>query len=115
MTKRLMGTVMATVFAIASASAIAEAPLSKAVQMTDAQLDQVTAAGAIVGHVIHNAGNDHPLVTRGDPSNPTFLKCVNCAELGGSLELGPAQGVHLIINRGHPLGKLKCFGGFPGC
>jgi hypothetical protein len=128
MTKRLIGTVMATVFAIASAWAVAEgtaqtAPVSKAVQMTDAELDEVTAAGALTANIILNAGNAD--VFKGDLVNTTHITCVNCSELGFvSPESGPAQGAHFVANRGlakhgYPDGRLRCFGGFtlgvPGC
>lgn len=117
MMKHLIGTVMAAVFAIASLSAIAEgtpqkaAPLSNAVQMTDAELDQVTAAGAFTVHFILNSGNagGDPRM-KGNPLTGGYITCVNCA--GSGLESGPAQGFHLITNRGHPTGKAQCFGGF---
>jgi ABC-type phosphate transport system substrate-binding protein len=116
MMKRLMGIALASVFALTSTWAVAEgtsqtaAPVSKAVQMTEAELDQITAAGAITQHVVFNAGNAN--VFKGDPTLIGSFTCVNCAELGGGLQSGPAGGAHNIINRGHPGGKVQCFGAF---
>jgi hypothetical protein len=108
--KRTMGMVLGGLIAFASPTALAER-----MAMSDAQLDEVTAAGAVVGHMVFNAGKEHELVLRGDPSNPTYLRCINCVEALPlvNADSAHAQGMHFISNRGHPVPMVKCFGGFP--
>ena len=81
-------------------------PVSRAVPMTDAELDQVTAAAAQHRHGIINPGG---VVIQGDPFSATdnFL-CVNC--LGSGPRPGPAGSVHFIVNRGHDLPVTRCLG-----
>lgn len=109
--KHRTGFFVAAVFAVLSAAALADGktPLNAA-RMSDAELDQVSAAGAQTGHVVLNSGNANVFRPHGDPAAPSVV-CVNCDLVGGGVE-GPAMGAHLIINRGHPLGKVRCFGGF---
>ena len=63
MTKRWIAVTLASAFAVASAGAIAESPssrlVSKAVQMSDAELDQVT-AGTATSVIIINNPSGHP-------------------------------------------------------
>jgi hypothetical protein len=110
--------VVATAFAMASSSAVAgdvretnnKTLASKAVQMTDEQLDEITAAGAtFTGVIVFNAGNAfvEPKVGK------NHMTCVNClAPLTG------AEGTFVIlgvINGGHPMSDpmLKCLGRCP--
>lgn len=108
--KRLL-MVLAAVFATASASALAgdlmeskTATLaSKAVQMTDEQLDDITAAErAFVAIVINNPGNAMDL-RRGDHK----VMCINCG-------LSPISEL-VVINKGHPMSDplIKCLGRCP--
>ena len=108
-------TLVAAALAACSTLVVAEnTSVSRAVRMSDAELDQITAAAASNLHLIVNSGNAVQDKVRGDPLTPTHLLCVNCPASGGPLE-GPAMGAHFIINRGHPEGRLRCFGGLTLC
>jgi hypothetical protein len=108
----------AAVFAL-STSALAESTLpSKAVQLNDAQLDEVTAAGAFSAVLLANPGKSN--VLNGDLASMSgHLTCVNCEMLVGLLvglpTEGRATGAVVVINRGHPQGLIRCIGsGFGG-
>ena len=99
---------MLIVLSAFSTLAMSENVKPTAVRMTDAELDQVTAAAAQTLHLILNSGN--AVRTNNDPSN---FFCLNCEAVGGPIE-GAAMGASLIFNRGHPQGRLRCFGGIVG-
>src|SRR5688572_3874859 len=113
--KRLL-MVLAAVFATASTSALAgdlveskTATLaSKAVQMTDEQLDEITAAGAVHGIAVSNPGNAMPDFRL----NEKGVMCINC----DMLPSGEGTFVQMfVVNKGHPLGNhiIKCLGRCP--
>jgi len=98
---------LAAVFAMAATSVLAQnsatdktdAANSKAVVLSDAELDNITAGSATVGVAIFNAGNASvfQLGTNG-------IKCINCDELSG---LGVTKLI-VVRNPAHP---LMCVGG----
>lgn len=107
--------VLAAVFATASTSALAGDSIeskaatlaSKAVQMTDEQLDDITAAGAVHGIAVSNPGNamHFRLTEKG-------VMCINC----DMLPSGEGTFVQMfVVNKGHPLGDhiSKCLGRCP--
>ena len=114
MRKRLVAAALAACSTLVVAENI---PVSSAVPMSDAELDQVTAAAAAQHqHLIINSGNAVQDRLRGDPLTPTFRLCVNCPAGGGGAIEGRARGMHVIFNGGHPTTPiLHCFGGFTGC
>ena len=112
--KRLL-MVLAAVFATASTSALAGDSIeskattlaSKAVPMTDEQLDGITAAGAVHGIAVSNPGNamHFRLTEKG-------VMCINC----DMLPSGEGTFVQMfVVNKGHPLGDhiSKCLGRCP--
>jgi len=108
--KRLLGMVLGGVLAIAPLSAFADGALRQSVVMTDAELDQVTAAGSDVIHM-----HAHFIFNPGNATVVNRSACINCPDLAGLPFHAPEQhasGVHLMINGGHPLGKKRCFNGF---
>ena len=83
---------VAAAFAVASTSAVAQG-----VKMSDEQLDQITAAGAVV--LIANPGPAS--VERRDGEI-----CINCATLAPTPNQGKVGGAVLT-----PKGALRCIGG----
>lgn len=80
---------------VMSSSAMADSMGSKAIQLSDAELDGITAGFAQV--VIVNRGNANVL-----NHNESFSRavCVNCSELGLPPSTAPAFGVVTVENRG---------------
>jgi hypothetical protein len=107
--KRTLVTAL-TVFAFTSSSAMAQG-----VKMSDEQLDQVTAAGAISVVAISNpgkanVGHNLEIVTG-------HATCVNCAELFPTPNGGRTAGVVVVVNRKFNLENpiIRCVGaGLPG-
>jgi hypothetical protein len=109
--------VLAAVFAMASTSAIAGDVLerntdtrpSKAVPMTDAQLDEITAAGATTVVLVFNSGNAFVEPKAGK----NHMTCVNC--LGAFPNAEGTFVVLGVINRAHPMSDpmLNCLGRCP--
>ncbi len=85
----------------------AEPNASRAVQLSDAQLDAITAGEAVQAVLVFNPGNAKVLKFKGDPLSPTHVTCVNCLPLGGD----KTTGVVFVINRGHPEGMMHFIGG----
>lgn len=87
--------VLAAVFAAMSTSAVADSMGSKAVQLSDAELDGITAGFAQV--IVVNPGNASVL-----NANESFSRavCVNCPELELPPSTGPAFGVVTVENPG---------------
>jgi hypothetical protein len=113
--KRLL-MVLAAVFATASTSALAGDSIeseaatlaSKAVQMTDAQLDDITAAGAVHGIAVSNPGNAMHF-----RMNEKGVMCINC----DMLPSGEGTFVQMfVVNKAHPESNplIKCLGRCPG-
>jgi hypothetical protein len=111
--------VLAAVFAVASTSAFAgdlvesktATPASKAVELTDEQLDEITAAGAVVGVAVSNPGNAMHLRV-----SDNKVLCINCSEIFETLPSGDGTFVLLEIrNRVHPPTDpiMKCLGRCP--
>lgn len=108
----------AIIFTLLSSAALADPSQHRAtaMPMSEAELDEITAGAVTTLSIIltpGNGGND-TFTTKTTPSGTTTIRCHNCQEFGGSLEQGPAQGLRLMINNGHPDGKIRCFGGFGG-
>ena len=107
--------VLAAVLATASTSGLAGDSIakgatiaSKAVQMSDEQLDQITAAGAVHGIVVSNPGNATPEFRVNDKG----VMCINC-DMAPS---GDGTFVQMfVVNKGHPLNNhiSKCLGRCP--
>jgi hypothetical protein len=98
---KMKRTLVAAVAAFAMASAPAMA--SEAVQMTDEQLDEVTAAGALNAVFISNPGNasvarNIDFENLGNPESN--ILCINCELLPANE--GSTGGVVGIVNRKHP-------------
>ena len=95
----------ATAFALASSTSAA----AEGVKMTDAQLDQVTAAGALSVVAISNPG-------KANVSNLDFSgghsTCINCAEVFPAPHQGKTAGVVLVVNRKFTLENpiVRCVG-----
>ena len=102
----------AAVFAL-STSALAESTLpSKAVQLNDAQLDEVTAAGAFSAVLLTNPGNSNGYKGSLDLTLSGHSSCVNCDLLDGMPRENRATGVVIVVNRGHPMTAplIRCIG-----
>lgn len=99
--KRTLVTV-ATVFAVASTSAVAEG-----VKMSDQQLDQITAARALSAVVINNPGNAK--VARGLDLENGHATCINCFPNEGGTGTG---GAVVVVNRKFPDANplIRCIG-----
>jgi hypothetical protein len=103
-------TVAAVALSLAAAPVIAD-PAARSVRMTDAQLDQVTAGAATSIVVLSNPGNAS--VSQNLTLEGNHATCINCAELAPILIPGDrANGVHVVINRGHPATNpiIRCVG-----
>ena len=100
---------VAAVFAMASTGLLAQnaektdAANSKAVALTDAELDNITAGSATVGVAIFNAGNASVF-----QMSANGFKCINCAELSGF-------GITKLIVVQNPGRGLMCVGGSTSC
>ena len=110
----------AIVFTLLSSAALADpSHRATAVPMSEAELDEITAGAVTTLSIILTPGNggNPDFTTSTNPSGGNRIQCHNCTLLGGGLEQGPAQGARLMINNGHPEGKIRCFGGltFLGC
>jgi hypothetical protein len=111
----------AIVFTLLSSAALADpSHRATAVPMSEAELDEITAGAVTTLSIIltpGNGGSPDFLIKDPNPSGSNHLQCHNCTLFGGPLEQGPAQGARLMINNGHPEGKIRCFGGltFLGC
>jgi hypothetical protein len=102
---------LSAVLAMASTAALAEdaalekagVATSKAVKLTDAELDNVTAGSGLVATGIFNPGNAS--IFRLTDSR---IQCVNCSDvtLPGTVNI-------VVLNPGHPTGFFRCAG--PGC
>ena len=98
----------ATAFALASSTSAA----AEGVKMTDAQLDQVTAAGALSVVAISNPG-------KANVSNLDFSgghsTCINCAEFFPVPNEGRTVGVVVVVNRKFDIVNnppvIRCVGG----
>ena len=108
--------VVAAMFAMASTSAVAGDVLERntdtppsAVPMTDAQLDEITAAGATTVVLVFNSGNAFVEPKAGK----NHMTCVNC--LGAFADAEGTFVVLGVINRGHPMSDpiFKCLGRCP--
>lgn len=77
---------VATAFAVVSTAAMAEG-----VKMSDEQLDQVTAAGAMTAVILSNPGNASVMRT-----NDSQFRCINC--VGFPPNEGRATGVIVVLN-----------------
>jgi len=97
---------MASTAAIAEDAALEKAGVatSKAVKLTDAELDNVTAGSATVLMFVFNSGNAS--VFR--PAEDGGFHCINCVDAPPGISK-----LMLIVNRGHPDGLIRCTG--PGC
>ena len=74
--------VAASAFAQDVVTAKTEPVVSQAIQLTDAELDNVTAGSALVSHAVFNSGNASVFKLSGDPaSGSARLVCVNCTEV----------------------------------
>lgn len=109
---RSIAAIIAAVFTFLSCAVFAE-PSQRAVAMSEAQLDEITAGSVTTLSVILTPGNggDPTFTTNTTPSGNTQTSCHNCEAFGGALEQGGAQGFRLKVNNGHPEGKIRCFGG----
>lgn len=94
-----MSTMKRTVVSLAAAFALAStSALAQGVKMSDQQLDQVTAAGAVSLVVITNRGNAG--VGRNlDLQSGPHGTCINCAALPATSNEGRASGVVVLQNR----------------
>ena len=102
---------VAAAFAVASTSAVAQG-----VKMSDEQLDQITAAGALSVVAISNPGNAK--VARNLELQSGHTTCINCAELISTPNEGRAAGVIAVMNRkfdglNNPI-IFRCVGGGAG-
>ena len=95
---------VAAAFAVASTSAVAQG-----VKMTDEQLDQITAAGAISLVVISNPGNAN--VARNLDLQSGHATCINCAEVSPVPLSGRTGGVVAVVNKKFPDAMVRCIGG----
>lgn len=92
---------VAAAFAVASTSAVAQG-----VKMSDEQLDQITAAGAISLVVISNPGN-----AKIEPNfEKSHLSCINCAEVSPIPTAGRTGGAVVVVNKKFPDGNFRCIG-----
>lgn len=93
-----MNTMKRTLVAAATAFALASSAsaMAQGVKMTDEQLDQVTAAGALSFVAINNPG-------KASISNLDFsgghAMCINCTELFPAPNQGKTTGAVLVVNR----------------
>lgn len=106
--KRCLAVALALAFGLASGVALADstapktaAAASKAVQMTDAEMDNVTAGSAIVAIAVFNRGNGFQDRLGQNPS-----VCVNCVDLG----LQPTAVLLDIVNAAGRTVVSKCVG-----
>jgi len=83
---------------------------SRAVQLSDAQLDEITAGEAVHFVVVFNPGNAE--VQKGDLTGLSNFLCINCPLFGGGGG-DKASGAVVVINRGHPEGMIHFIGGTP--
>jgi hypothetical protein len=97
---------VAAAFAVASTSAVAQG-----VKMSDEQLDQITAAGALSAVVISNPGKAN--VAHNLELQRGHGTCINCTEFVPTPNEGRTGGVVVVINRkftdANPL--IRCVGG----
>ena len=109
MTKRLMALTLASVFAVASAGAIAETPapraVSKAVQLSEAELDQITAGSATSELRMANPSNH-----RVDHDNRNHLTLINLVPLDVDRATGR---IDVTTPNGRTM--THCIGGGTGC
>jgi len=100
---------VAAAFAVASTSAVAQG-----VKMSDEQLDQITAAGALSVVAISNPGNAD--VARNLDLQSGHTTCINCAEVLPP-NAGGTGGIVIVVNRkfGFDNPIMRCVGrGVPG-
>jgi hypothetical protein len=111
-----MSTMKRTLVSVAAALAVASASaLAQGVKMSDEQLDQVTAAGALSLVAISNPGKAN--VGRNLTLQRGHATCINCAELFPAGNQGGTGGVILVVNRKFTLENpiVRCVGaGMPG-
>lgn len=107
-----------TLISVAAAFAVASTPaVAQGVKMSDEQLDQITAAGALSAVVISNPGNAN--VGRNLELQSGHATCVNCAEFVPAPNEGRTGGIVVVVNRkfdgvNNPL-LVRCVGaGLPG-
>ena len=108
-----MQAMKSTLVAVATAfTVISTAAMAESVKMSDEQLDQVTAAGAMTAVILGNPGNASIMRVEGNQ-----FRCINCA--GFPPNEGRAAGVIVVLNpkfdgvSNPPL--VRCVGGgLPG-
>jgi len=110
--KRSLAVALALAFGLASGVALAEstapkpaAAASKAVQMTDAEMDNVTAGSAFVAISVFNQGNGSLLRV-----TDNVIQCINCADVGL-----PVPFVTIFVDNGVREPTLRCVGRFRIC
>jgi hypothetical protein len=107
-----MNTMKRTLAAAATAFALVSSTLAAAqgTRMTDEQLDQVTAAGALSVVAISNPGKAN--VSNLDLSGGGHSTCINCPELFPAPHQGKTAGVVLVVNRKFTLENpiVRCVG-----
>lgn len=111
-----MGTMKRTLVSIAAAIAVAStSAVAQGVKMSDEQLDQITAAGALSLVAISNRGNAN--VGRNLTLQSGHATCINCADLLPMPNEGRTGGVVVVVNRKFTLENpiIRCVGaGLPG-
>jgi hypothetical protein len=111
-----LAAILAAAFTLLSGAVLAEPSQYRptAVSMSEAELDGITAGAVTTLSIILTPGNggNPDIASSTNPSGGLHIQCHNCTTFGGGLEQGPAQGLRLMINNGHPEGKVRCFGGF---
>src|SRR5436190_5450283 len=98
---------LAAVFAMASTTVLADnsavdktAANSKAVALTDAELDNITAGSATVIMAVFNSGNAS-VIKFDDPTNAHCVNCVSPSPFDGHAKIMSIQ------NQGHPIPMVK--------
>lgn len=111
-----LAAILTAAFTFLSCPVFGEPPQhpSGAIALSDAQLDEITAGAVVTLSVVRTPGNggSPQFAVNVTPSGGVHIRCHNCEAFGGGLEQGPAQGFRLMVNNGHPNGRIHCFGGF---